>query len=52
VGACGKHRRLQIEGDYLHVTIETHAATPVEADAAVQRLAARTGGVICRGSEG
>jgi hypothetical protein len=34
----GKHRRMQTEGDRLHVTIDTHAATPAEAERIVQRL--------------
>lgn len=40
-------RRLQMGGDRLHITIDTHAATPAEADTAVQRLLSKTGGVIC-----
>ena len=44
---CEGHRRLQVGGDHLHITIETHAATPAAADAAVRRLARDTGGVVC-----
>jgi hypothetical protein len=39
----GKHRRLQMEGDRLTVTIDTHAATPAEAERIVQRLIPTTG---------
>lgn len=49
-GACGRHRRLQKSGDRLYVTIETHAATPEEADAGVRRLASTTSAELC-GSE-
>ena len=34
------HRRVQTEGDQLYVTIETHAATPTDAERAVQRVIA------------
>ena len=38
----GKHRRLQAGGDLLQVTIDTHAATPAEADKIVHRLMTAT----------
>jgi hypothetical protein len=46
-GCSAGGRRLQTGGDRLHITIETHAATPTEAHAAVQRLADSNRGVIC-----
>ena len=48
-GGCGGHRRLQNGGDRLHVTIDTHAATPEGADAAVMRLVSATGAELCGG---
>ena len=42
-GGHEKHRRLQMEGDRLTVTINTHAATPVEAERVVHRLLGTTG---------
>ena len=44
---CGHGRRTQADGDELYVTVETHAATPVEADRAVRLLATRTGSMTC-----
>jgi hypothetical protein len=34
----GGHRRMQADGDHLSATIDTHAATPTEAEQIVQRL--------------
>jgi hypothetical protein len=51
-GSSGKHRRLQMAGDRLIVTIETHAATPAGADRIVQRLVTSTGASLMdRGSQ-
>eukprot|EP01043_Picozoa_sp_COSAG02_P004473 COSAG02_NODE_117_length_35386_cov_78.819163_7_plen_608_part_00 len=38
------HRRLQTGGDRLHVTIDTHAPSPVDANAAEQHLISRVSG--------
>jgi hypothetical protein len=38
VSSDGKHRRLQMGGGSLIVTIDTHAATPAEAERIVRRL--------------
>lgn len=43
---CAK-RRLQTGGDLLHVTVDTHAATPTEANRALERLAIQNGGTVC-----
>lgn len=51
VAECGR-RRLQKSGDELHVTIDTHAATPDEANRAVHRLASSINGVMCLPAEG
>ena len=42
----GKHRRLQMEGGRLIVTIDAHAATPAEAERIVQRLIPPTGSLM------
>jgi len=45
IATDGSHRRqLQKGGEYLHVTVETHAATEVDAARGVQRLASKLGG--------
>ena len=45
-------RRLQKSGDYLHVTVETHAATAGQAHRGVQRLADQVGGVLLAPDDG
>lgn len=45
LGDGGKHRRLQSRSDHLYVTVDTHAATPSEANRIVQRLAGSSGTV-------
>lgn len=45
---CEEHRRLQMAGDVLHITLDTHAATPTQAAGAVHALVgAVDGGIIC-----
>jgi hypothetical protein len=48
-GDGGGHRRMQRTGDDLHVQIATHAPTPQEAQKAVDRIIAATGGVVVVG---
>jgi hypothetical protein len=48
----GNHRRLQAEGDRLRVTIDTHAATPAEADRIVARLVPPEGSLLDSGNSG
>ena len=45
-GDGGCRRRLQLNGDELHVTIDTHAKTAQEGERGVARLAARLGGTV------
>jgi hypothetical protein len=45
-------RRLQKSGDYIHATVETHAATAAQAHRGVQRLADQIGGVILAPDDG
>ena len=42
----GHRRQMQLEGDELHVTIETHAATASDAASGVHELAARLHGTV------
>ena len=45
-------RRLQKSGDYIHATVETHAATAAQAHRGVQRLADQIGGVVLASDDG
>ena len=48
----GGHRRMQAQGDDLHITVDSHAATPEEIDRGLHRLASSVGGRVISPGKG